>query len=359
MDYGDGGTQAYSFDDMGNRLTKNDSVSGNESYSYNAANMLLTRGTNNYSNDPDGNTLTGGGRTSTWDSQNRLVTCAYNSNTSSYVFGADGFRHRSTVNGTTTDFALDGQFFVQELRGGTQYATYLTGPTGPLYRRDATGATLRWYIYDGLGSVLGEVDASGNLDATRTYDVYGLARGVTGTPTSKHAFVGVLGHTSEDETGLVYMRARYYDPAVGRFISEDPGREGANWFVYCNNRPVCAVDASGRGPIDGFPWEFPLWVFNGDMVAALLYYSQCLLIEAKGAMAIARGCFEAASKDMLTALASANPVEREVYEEFYTAEMAEAKSYLAKSIGLYAASNAVRIAAYIEAIDSDAPTEGI
>jgi len=249
VDYGDGGTQAYSFDNMGNRLTKNDSVSGNESYTYNAANMLLTRGTNNYSNDPDGNTLTGGGRTNTWDSQNRLVTCAYNSNCSSYVYGSDGFRHRSTVNGTTTDFALDGQFFVQELRGGAQYATYLTGPTGPLYRRDATGETLRWYIYDGLGSVLGEVDASGNLDATRTYDVYGLARSVTGTPTSKHGWVGQLGHTSEDETGLVYMRARYMDPVVGMSLSEDPAKHGGNWFEYSGDNPVNVCDFTGRNPV--------------------------------------------------------------------------------------------------------------
>ena len=246
MDYGDGGTQAYSFDDMGNRLTKNDSVSGNESYSYNAANMLLTRGTNSYSNDPDGNTLTGGGRTNTWDSQNRLVSCLYGSNTSSYVYGSDGFRHQSTVNGTTTDFALDGRFFVQELRGGTQYATYLTGPTGPLYRRDATGATLRWYVYDGLGSVLGEVDASGNLDATRTYDVYGLARSVTGTPTSKHGWVWQLGHTSEDETGLVYMRARYMDPVVGRFIGQDPDHQHGNWFAYAGDNPVSRADTTGK-----------------------------------------------------------------------------------------------------------------
>ena len=284
VDFGDGGTQAYSFDDMGNRLTKNDSVSGNEAYTYNAANMLLTRGTNNYSNAPDGNTLTGGGRTSAWDSQNRLVTCAYNSNTSSYVYGSDGFRHQSTMNGATTDFTLDGQFFVRELRGGTAYATYLTGPTGPLYRRDATGATLRWYIFDGLGSVLGEVDASGSLDATRTYDVYGIARPVTGTPTSKHGWVGQLGHTSEDETGLVYMRARYMDPVTGRFLSEDPARSGANWFVYASNNPPNAVDASGKF------W----WLVAGVLLAALIGgFMSCVLSGSWSFSTFAKGAGEA------------------------------------------------------------------
>jgi RHS repeat-associated protein len=69
------------------------------------------------------------------------------------------------------------------------------------------------------------------------YDVYGLVRGGD-NGTSRHkrrpelaeGCVGSLGHTSEDETGLIYMRARWMDPALGRFISEDPARDGANWF---------------------------------------------------------------------------------------------------------------------------------
>ena len=167
--------------------------------------MLLSRtvgGTeNDYTNDADGNTLTGGGRTNAWDTQNRLVSCAANGNTSSYVYGSDGLRRRSTVNGTTTDFVLDGQNVVREMRTvngtATPYATYLEGPTGPLYRRDDTGGTVRWYVYDGLGSVVAEVDPNGTVTSTRKYDVYGAVRGTTGTPTSKHGFVGQLGHTTQ------------------------------------------------------------------------------------------------------------------------------------------------------------------
>ena len=65
-----------------------------------------------------------------------------------------------------------------------------------------------------------------------------------------HKFVGSLGHTSENESGLIYMRARYYDPAIGRFISEDPGRNGANWYVYCDNNPVNLVDVNGESADD-------------------------------------------------------------------------------------------------------------
>ena len=90
------------------------------------------------------------------------------------------------------------------------------------------------------------MDEQGNVTATRKYDVYGAVRGDSGDSTTNHKFVGSLGHSSENETGLIYMRARYYDPAIGRFISEDPDCDGRNWYVYCRNNPVNAVDPSGE-----------------------------------------------------------------------------------------------------------------
>jgi RHS repeat-associated protein len=107
------------------------------------------------------------------------------------------------------------------------------------------GGTPKPYLCDGLGSVLGEVGPLGNLTASRKYDVYGLVRaGDNGT--SRHKFVGSLGHTSEDETGLIYMRARWMDPSLGRFVSEDPARDGSNWLECSRGNPVNAVDPDGR-----------------------------------------------------------------------------------------------------------------
>jgi RHS repeat-associated protein len=94
--------------------------------------------------------------------------------------------------------------------------------------------------------VLGEFDPNGTVTATRKYDVYGAVRSSTGTSTSKHKFVGCLGHMSEDETGLIYMRARYMDPVTGRFVSEDPEKTGANWFAYCADNPVNLIDSNGK-----------------------------------------------------------------------------------------------------------------
>lgn len=140
--------------------------------------------------------------------------------------------------------------FVREMRTGTSYGTYLVGARGPEYRRDDTqGANgpVRWYVYDGLGSVLAEVDPNGNITSSRKYDAYGFVRGgINPTGTSSHKFVGQLGHPSEDNTGYIYMRARYMDPNTGRFVSEDTDRQGLNWYVYCANNPINSVDQSGK-----------------------------------------------------------------------------------------------------------------
>ena len=81
---------------------------------------------------------------------------------------------------------------------------------------------------------------------------------------SRHKFVGSLGHTSEDETGLIYMRARWMDPALGRFISEDPARDGANWFEYCRGNPVNLVDRTGKTA----EWQTLTWLL-GMLTAAM------------------------------------------------------------------------------------------
>jgi RHS repeat-associated protein len=248
VNYGDGTTQSYTFDPMGNRASKTQGGT-TENYTYNNANMLLSRGANNYTNDANGNTLTGGGRTNTWDAQNRLTQCVYGGVTTTHTYGADGLRRSSASGGTTTNYIIDGQSAVREVQGNTIVATYLHGARGPEYRKDHGTGNVRWYLFDGLGSALGEVDGSGNITATRKYDVYGSVRASTGTSTSKHKFVGGLGHPSEDETGLVYMRARYYDPTAGRFVSEDPARHGSNLYEYAKNSPTGYCDPNGKVPV--------------------------------------------------------------------------------------------------------------
>jgi RHS repeat-associated protein len=62
----------------------------------------------------------------------------------------------------------------------------------------------------------------------------------------KGRYVANLGHVQDDESGLIYMRARYYEPESGRFVSEDLARDGSNWFLYCANQPTMQTDPTGN-----------------------------------------------------------------------------------------------------------------
>lgn len=290
VNYGDGETQSYQFDAMGNRSSMTDSANGNHSYTYDAANRLTGVDGNAYVNDGNGNTLSGGGRTNTWDSQNRLTQCVDNNGstteTSDFTYGSDGLRRRAIVNNgttnTTTDYVLDNDNAVREMQNGAAYATYLTGVSGPVYRRyDITGA-VSWYVYDGLGSVIAEVSPTGAVTAGKKYDVYGNVRPQysTGISTTNHGFVGALGHMQEANTGLIYMRARYYDPVIGRFIREDPGKNGGNWYAYSCENPTNKIDQNGRETD---------WL--ADLLACLAILIVVLLIPAEALAALTLAAF--------------------------------------------------------------------
>ncbi len=104
------------------------------------------------------------------------------------------------------------------------------------------------YVYsDPQGTPLAEADASGAIMATFDYRPYG-GQALGAAPNGP----GYTGHVNDPESGLVYMQARYYDPAVGRFLSVDPvGPSPGNTFNfnrydYANNNPIVNIDPDGR-----------------------------------------------------------------------------------------------------------------
>jgi len=136
-------------------------------------------------------------------------------------------------------------------------ARYIHGPgiDAPLaaYR----GSTSEFYEADGLGSITSLTNTSGVVNQTYLYDSFGNTSSTTGT------FVQAFRYTGREfdaETGLLYYRARYYDSATGRFLSEDPDRfaAGINFYPYVLNNPVRFRDPSGRNPgVLALPWLVP------------------------------------------------------------------------------------------------------
>jgi RHS repeat-associated protein len=110
------------------------------------------------------------------------------------------------------------------------------------------------YVYtDPQGTPLAETDANGNITATFDYTPYGTyAPQGTSTPGPTPNGPGYTGHVNDPETNLVYMQARYYDPATGRFLSVDPvaptpgNTFNFNRSAYANNNPIDNIDPNGR-----------------------------------------------------------------------------------------------------------------
>jgi RHS repeat-associated protein len=134
-----------------------------------------------------------------------------------YTYNGDGLRTSKTVAGTTSSFTWDTSGGLPMLLDdGTN--SYIYGPDGlPLEQIDRAGV-VTWFHHDQLGSTRTLTSTSGAVVGTATYDAYGNLTASTG----KLSPFGFSGEYTDAETGFVYLRARYYDPATGQFLSRDP-----------------------------------------------------------------------------------------------------------------------------------------
>lgn len=112
-------------------------------------------------------------------------------------------------------------------------------------------ATVRYQHTDMLGSVVAESDSAGTITSRSHYEPFGKRMG------GDKKGIGYTGHLQDEDLGLTYMQARYYDPLIGRFYSNDPvdalghiGRgnpiHGFNRYAYANNNPYKYVDPDGK-----------------------------------------------------------------------------------------------------------------
>lgn len=275
---GVGATESYSYDSVGNRLTSHLS----STHSHNSANRLLADAAFDYVYDANGNLVrkteraTGKLTNYSYDSENQLTGITFpDGSSSAYRYDGLGRRIEKTVNGQVTQYVYDSQDILFEYNG-TSFATrYTHGPGVDEVLSVTRGGATSYVQTDALRSVLRTVDASG-AKSSYTYDSYGQITSLTGNREGPYAFQG---REFDAESGLYYFRARYYDPSIGRFISEDPIGfvGGINRYRFVENNPLNRLDPSGMNAIvaRGVAWAFgaaaadgPLPI--GDAVAVII-----------------------------------------------------------------------------------------
>jgi RHS repeat-associated protein len=171
---------------------------------------------------------------------NQLEQVVTGSTTSNYTYNANGLRASKTVNGVKTNHIWDGQNIVAETDSANVVtARYLRGRQ--LISR-IVGTDKEYYNYNGHGDTTSLTNASGSVIIDYTYDAFGKQANVSQNDTNPFRYCGEYTDLS---SGLIYLRNRYYDPNIGRFISEDPAKSGLNWYIYCHNDPINYSDPLG------------------------------------------------------------------------------------------------------------------
>lgn len=242
----------YAYDAIGNRTSSQ--LSG--SYGYQPFNRLTNTSTASYSYDSNGNLIskTESGETTqyVWGFESRLKQVTLpNGTTVIYKYDALGRRiQRARIGGISTNFVYDGQDVVKDLNSDGSTVDHLNGPgidnklrltdsrlaaTGPLY-----------FLQDHLGSTTALTNSQGVAVLQTSYDSFGNPS--AGGNLTRYTYTG---REFDSDTGLYYYRARWYDPRVGRFISEDPigFAGGVNAYDYANSSPVNAIDPLGLSSI--------------------------------------------------------------------------------------------------------------
>ena len=232
--------------DAGNRLTRITFKTSGETWdlAYDADGHLISK-----TRQSDGAQTT-----YTWDARGHLAAIDGPDGHASFEYDALGRRISKTVNGQTTGYLYDGQQAVAELQGNKIGALYLTGLDIDAALARVTPNGTRSQITDALGSVVAETDEQGNVTSSYAYSPYGETK-VGGETDNAVRYTA----REEDGTGLYYYRARYYDPRLKRFISEDPIGllGGIDVFAYVGGGPIMRKDSFG---LDSFLFvPYPGW----------------------------------------------------------------------------------------------------
>jgi len=240
------GTWSWTYDAVGNR-TSQTSPSGQIAYTYDGNNRLTQAGATVYTYDANGNlTGTPSNPYYTYDAFNRLIQAGA---FVTYTYNGDGLKVQRVGPDGTTRYYYDDIWSIWEsdATGGTIAELDRDIFGNLLSRLDSSGTRLNYHT-DGLGSTIALTDTTGNVAASMLYDAWGNVR-ASGADVGKYRFTGA---EFDAVTGLYHMGARFYDPSIGRWLSEDPIQNKffepftLNFYAYVNDNPALLVDPRGR-----------------------------------------------------------------------------------------------------------------
>jgi RHS repeat-associated protein len=244
------GALTYSLDSVGNRLSRSTTLAalGPQSMSYDANDRLTS---DTY--DTNGNTTASAGTNYFYDFENRLLS--KNGAAVTVVYDGDGNRVAKTANGVVTQYLVDdlnptGHLQVlEEISGGAVQRRYTYGNAPVSQTRDPNGAaSTSFYGYDVHGNVTFLTDLSGVVTDTYDYDAWGLLVHADGTTPNTRLYAG---EEFDPDLGLINLRARSYQPGIGRFLTPDPpihksgSSRSANRYLYASGDPVNRIDPRG------------------------------------------------------------------------------------------------------------------
>ena len=219
-----GPTATYTYD-TANRLTGD----GTQTFTWNTADRLTNRGADTFGYDP----------------LDRMTSSTVAATARTYTYNGDGLLKSRTQGASTTQFLWDPSSSPSRLL--MQGSDKLVYGLGPLWVVKADGTTSS-FARDGGKSVRAEVNGSGTVTASFRYRAYGAISQSSGASTP--TYLGYAGQL-QDPSGLLYMRARWYDPATGRFTTRDPGAiapvqpAALNSFGYAYANPLLLSDPTG------------------------------------------------------------------------------------------------------------------
>jgi len=259
--YPDAINYTFTYDKVDNRssmLVATATQSGTTNYVYNNDNQLTGAGTTSFTYDSNGNQLqkVGSGSTTgfTYNFEDRLTK--YTPPTGSattYVYDGNNNRLAKVVGSTTTRFVTDilgdlSRTLAETNSFNSITKSYVYG-LGLISQGQISATSRDYYLEDGQGNLRFVTDEVGNKVRSTEYDPFGNWRAANG---QSNIHMLYQGQQLDNESSLYYLRARYYDPTIGRFISKDPVKgtltlpQSQNPYAYALNNPINLSDPSGE-----------------------------------------------------------------------------------------------------------------